>query len=79
MAVTRAKDRLWLLRAERRAFRGKIAQRVPSRFLAEIPEELLEKKEERSKPAVDAQLTRAGAAGLLAALAGPPQGAFRRP
>ncbi len=78
VAVTRAKDRLWLMRAERRAFRGKIAQRVPSRFLAEIPEELLEKREERSKPAADPSLTRAGAAGLLAALAGPPQG-FRRP
>jgi DNA helicase-2/ATP-dependent DNA helicase PcrA len=72
VAVTRAKDKLWLMRAERRAFRGKIAQRVPSRFLAEIPSELLDKREERTKPAADPQKTAAGAAGLLAALGGPP-------
>ncbi len=41
VGVTRARDRLYLLRAFRRGFRGGFERRVPSRFLAEIPQKLL--------------------------------------
>jgi DNA helicase-2/ATP-dependent DNA helicase PcrA len=44
VSITRAKDRLWLCRAEQRALRGKMAPRAPSRFVADIPEELLERR-----------------------------------
>ena len=71
VAVTRAKDRLWLMRAERRGIRGKLAARIPSRFLAEIPEVLMEHVEEKAAQPVEAAVTAAGAAGLLAALGGP--------
>ena len=41
VGVTRAKDRLYLLRAFRRTFRGVSQPRVPSRFLADIPPKLI--------------------------------------
>ncbi len=41
VGVTRAKDRLYLLRAFRRGFRGGSEPSVPSRFLADIPQELI--------------------------------------
>jgi len=68
VAVTRAKDALYLCRAERRAFRGKIVARTPSRFLSEIPETLLERSHEATAAKPDVETTRSGAAGLLAAL-----------
>ncbi len=69
VSVTRAKDKLFLCRAEQRAIRGRIAPRVPSRFLLEIPEDLLIKREDSGPGSGDARDTASGAAGLLAALA----------
>ncbi len=71
VSVTRAKDKLYLCRTERRILRGKLVPRVPSRFLLDIPEELYVKREEKGGPrTVELEKTRAGAAGLLAALQG---------
>ncbi len=76
VAVTRAKDKLWLCRTRQRLARGKIAVRVPSRFLAEIPENMLDTKEFTAPTAPPPETTRAGVANLLAALGGTP---VRRP
>jgi DNA helicase-2/ATP-dependent DNA helicase PcrA len=70
VAVTRAKEKLYLCRAEVRAFRGKLTQRVPSRFLVEIPSDMVEVREEKGGQQVDVESMRSGAAGLLAALGG---------
>ena len=70
VAVTRAKEKLYLCRAEVRAFRGKLTQRVPSRFLVEIPSDMVELREEKGGQQVDVESMRSGAAGLLAALGG---------
>lgn len=45
VGITRAKDRLYLTRTSARQQRGKIVERVPSRFLLEIPDELLEERD----------------------------------
>jgi DNA helicase-2/ATP-dependent DNA helicase PcrA len=68
VGVTRAKNTLYLCRAERRAFRGKVVARTPSRFLTEIPEALVDKSHEATAAKPDVETTRSGAAGLLAAL-----------
>ncbi len=72
VAVTRAKDTLYLCRAERRAFRGKVVPRTPSRFLSEIPEALLDRSTEATAAKPDVETMKSGAAGLLAALGGGP-------
>ncbi len=41
VGVTRAKERLYLMRAFRRGFRGGSEPSIPSRFLADIPRELI--------------------------------------
>jgi DNA helicase-2/ATP-dependent DNA helicase PcrA len=41
VGVTRAKERLYLLRAFRRGFRGSSGPSLPSRFLADIPRKLI--------------------------------------
>src|SRR5262249_43197163 len=54
VGMTRAKDRLLLSRAERRAVRGRVREQTPSRFLADIERELLRQQESelpRRKPA----------------------------
>ena len=43
VGVTRARERLWLTFARRRALHGGSSWNLPSRFLAEIPEELVER------------------------------------
>jgi DNA helicase-2/ATP-dependent DNA helicase PcrA len=63
---TRARDRLWLCRAEHRPLRGKMAARVPSRFLSDIPAELVD--ERKVGGPVPSEGTAVRAAGLLAAL-----------
>ncbi|MEJ7733094.1 MAG: ATP-dependent helicase, partial [Polyangiaceae bacterium] len=77
VAVTRARDRLYLCRCQLRGVRGKMAQRAPSRFLLELPEELLTSREESAPIAPEVAKTRAGVEGVLAALFGgdaaPPQ------
>ena len=60
VGVTRAKERLYLLRAFRRGFRGGSEPGMPSRFLLDIPSELLEAPAQ-PKPAT--QRKSAGAAG----------------
>lgn len=42
VAITRAKERLYLLNSERRLLYGKISSNAPSRFIAEIRNELLD-------------------------------------
>ena len=68
VAVTRAREKLYLCRAELRAFRGKLTQRVPSRFLVEIPADLYVARKEEGSSVPDVEATKSGAAGLLAAL-----------
>lgn len=48
VALTRAKDKLYLLRAKNRMLYGEMQQNIPSQFLDLIPPELLEETEERS-------------------------------
>src|SRR5687767_5347203 len=57
---TRPGDRLDLCRARQRGIRGKIVQRAPSRFLLEIPAELVEEREEVAPIAPAIAKTRAG-------------------
>jgi DNA helicase-2/ATP-dependent DNA helicase PcrA len=68
VAVTRARDRLYLCRSKYRGARGKMVLRTPSRFLQDIPAELLEERQELSPVAPEINHTKAGAASVLAAL-----------
>ncbi len=43
VGVTRARERLWLTYAKRRALHGGASWNLPSRFLAELPESLIER------------------------------------
>jgi ATP-dependent DNA helicase Rep len=70
VAITRARDRLYLCRAKARVMRGKPVPRTPSRFLLEIPAELLEEREEIAAVAPGVEKAKAGAASVLAALLG---------
>lgn len=49
VGITRAKERLFITRAQSRTLFGSTKYNPPSRFLEEIPEELLDRKEERMK------------------------------
>ncbi len=51
VGITRAKERLFLSRAQSRTLFGATKYNPPSRFLDEIPMDLLERKEERIKTA----------------------------
>jgi DNA helicase-2/ATP-dependent DNA helicase PcrA len=80
VSITRAKDKLYLCRAKQRATRGKIVPRTPSRFLSDIRDDLLERKEIATKtPPTFSETAERGAA-LLAALGGgaPLRGPLRR-
>ncbi len=50
VAMTRAKERLYITYAKDRMLFGKTANITPSRFLKAIPEELIQKKEIKRKP-----------------------------
>ena len=52
VGITRAKKRLFLSRAQTRTLFGSTKYNLPSRFLDEIPAQLLEQKEERPKAQV---------------------------
>ena len=56
VGMTRAKDRLYMTRAFRRGFRGGMGPNMPSRFLLDIPQELVahpeDPKPEEPKPAL---------------------------
>jgi superfamily I DNA/RNA helicase len=72
VGVTRARERLFLSRAKARALRGKAVPRTPSRFLLDVPPELLE---EHEVSGLDAPTTvgeaAANAEAILAMLKGP--------
>jgi superfamily I DNA/RNA helicase len=70
VGVTRARETLALTRAKTRGLRGKTVPRTPSRFLVEIPAELLEVVEVSEMPGVSAAVMEQGASALLAALEG---------
>ncbi len=81
VAVTRAQDRLWITRSEKRSFRGKLAARVPSRFVLQIPEELLVMRQDAPPPSLGMDALAAAADQLLAAVsvAGVPGDPFANP
>jgi ATP-dependent DNA helicase Rep len=68
VAVTRARERLYLCRAKARGQRGKLVPRTPSRFLLEIPPELYDERNEEAPVAPELAKAKAGAAGVLAAI-----------
>jgi DNA helicase-2/ATP-dependent DNA helicase PcrA len=70
VGVTRAKKRLVMLRCKARAMRGKSKPRTPSRFLSDIPKELLVEKEIDRPPGMTQEQMTAQANALLAALEG---------
>jgi ATP-dependent DNA helicase Rep len=74
VAVTRAKDKLYLCRAKVRAARGKMMPRTISRFLQELPPELYEEREVLAAEAPPIEKTAAAASALLSALASAPPG-----
>ncbi len=49
VAITRAKEKLYITNAERRMLYGKMSANMPSRFIDEINDSLLERKEEKRK------------------------------
>ena len=55
VGVTRAKERLYLLRAFRRGFRGGSEPGTPSRFLLDIPQELLAAPAQPKRPSTSGQ------------------------
>jgi len=68
VSITRAKDRLYLCRSKQRAMRGKIMDRVPSRFLSDIGAELVEKRDVMAAAAPALATAASRGAALLAAL-----------
>jgi DNA helicase-2/ATP-dependent DNA helicase PcrA len=74
VAVTRARDKLYLSRCKVRGMRGKAVARTPSRFLDAIGEELLLVREESAPAAPEIAQTQAGVASVLAALSSLPAG-----
>ncbi len=72
VAVTRAKDKLYLCRTRVRASRGKMMPRVISRFLQEIPPDLYDEREVRAKEAPPLEKVVMGGHALLAALSSGP-------
>ena len=80
VGVTRARDRLFLSRAKARALRGKAVPRTPSRFLLDVPPELLD---EHEVSGLDAPTTvreaAANAEAILAMLKGPAPAAGSTP
>ena len=55
VGITRAKERLYLLRAFRRGFRGGSEPGTPSRFLLDIPQELLTAPAQPKRPSTSRQ------------------------
>jgi DNA helicase-2/ATP-dependent DNA helicase PcrA len=69
VGVTRAKSKLYLSRATARITRGKAFPRTPSRFLLDVPEELLLPREVTDEPSLSTDEMALSADALLAALA----------
>ena len=70
VAVTRAREKLYLCRTKTRAMRGKVLPRVPSRFLLDIPPELVTEREQLAVAAPKLDQVKSGASNVLAALLG---------
>jgi DNA helicase-2/ATP-dependent DNA helicase PcrA len=70
VGVTRARRRLILMRCKARAMRGKSKPRTPSRFLLDIPKELIDEKAIERPPGMTQEQMTAQANALLAALEG---------
>ena len=68
VSITRARDRLYLCRAKSRALRGKPVVRVPSRFLVQIPDELLQPTEVTAVPVATLAEGTSAIAAILASL-----------
>jgi DNA helicase-2/ATP-dependent DNA helicase PcrA len=68
VGVTRAKKRLTLSRAKARVVRGKPSPRTPSRFLLEIPTELVEEQEVAPEKGMSPAQLAANASAFLAML-----------
>ncbi len=70
VGITRAREKLVMSKCKYRALRGKPTPRVPSRFLADIPEELLEIFDVKGDPGLDTAKMSAAGDNLLAMLEG---------
>jgi len=68
VGVTRARERLMLSRARSRVLRGKAVPRTPSRFLLEIPAELLDAREVSDEAPTSAHEAAANVEAILAML-----------
>jgi superfamily I DNA/RNA helicase len=71
VGVTRAKEALVLSRARSRVLRGKAIGRTPSRFLLDVPPELLEEVEVKDEAPTTAREATAAAEAILAMLQKP--------
>src|SRR5260370_20102885 len=70
VGVTRAREQLVLSRAKARVSRGKAVPRTPSRFLLDVPPELLEEHEVRHEAPTTMQETAEHVKAILAMLKG---------
>jgi DNA helicase-2/ATP-dependent DNA helicase PcrA len=70
VGVTRARQSLVLSRAKSRVLRGKPAPRTPSRFLLDIPDDLLEESEVHDEAPTTAREAASHAEAILAMLKG---------
>ncbi len=68
VGVTRARERLFLSRARARLLRGKSVPRTPSRFLLDVPAELLDEVEIKDEAPTTAREATANAEAILALL-----------
>ena len=68
VGITRAKEILYVTRARTRGFRSSTVERTPSRFLDEIPEDLMELREAVPGGSVGAEDEEAFARASLAKL-----------
>jgi DNA helicase-2/ATP-dependent DNA helicase PcrA len=73
VGVTRAKESLVLSRARSRVVRGKAIPRTPSRFLMDVPAELLEEIAAKEDAPTSVSEATANAAAILAMLGPPPK------
>ncbi len=68
VGVTRARDRLYLTRAERRTLRGRVTPLTPSRFLDGLPEDAHEAYQHKGQQTMDTEEVASMADQLLAQL-----------
>jgi DNA helicase-2/ATP-dependent DNA helicase PcrA len=68
VGVTRAREQLFISRAKSRVLRGKAVPRTPSRFLLDVPAELLEEVEVKEEPPTTTREAAANVEAILAML-----------